>query len=428
MADGVQLPSDIELSQVMLRTGDGKEVNITDLTVEVSIYESINSAAIFGRIVIVDAASLLTQTNISGQEILTIRVTKQNVDDEHIFHVSNVEQAHIVNETTTQYTLTFVDRTYVVDSSTLISQAYEGTIDSIIKEIYENEFGEELQEADECAGTYKLVIPNWKPLEAINWLTNRAKNANGVPMVFFKTLRRGAKLQSYETLMNEEVVNQYVINATPDLQASIQGNQYNSALINKKPQSFKVLQHGNALNQIRNGTYAQTFINVDTVNKSTIVKDFAGEDIFEKNPRLNKFLPATTHAKYGKDSKNITELVKAKQTVSYNQGPSFGDQFLNYDSEAEDIDTMLDNYVGMNSTYMYEMVVHGRFDLEPGRCVDIVFPANRVQDSKNPDDNIDNKRSGKHLILACHHNFKRDTYTCVIEVGTDGFGEEYGSQ
>ena len=429
MAEEVQLPSSIELNSVNLTTGDGKIVDITDLTFEVSIYEKLNQTAVFGRIVIIDATNVLSKANISGQEVLTFNINKQDVDDEHIFHVLKVEQAQIVNETTTQYTLTFIDRSYVLDSMSLISQAYEGTIDEIMKEIYKNEFDEEFEKADPCTGTYRFVIPNWKPLHTLSWLSKRAKDTNGIPMAFFKTFRRGPKLLSFDTMMKDDnIVTEYFINMTTDPETVAQGNQYDYANIAKKIISFRVKEHGNALESIRQGTYAQTHINVDTTNKSAITKDFSGEDIFNKNPRLNKFLPTTMKAKYGKDGKNITELSRSKQVISYNQGYNFGDEFLNYDSETEDIATMRSNYNGLTGTYLYEIIVPGRFDLEPGRLVNIVFPSNRIQNEKTPEENIDNKRSGKHLIVSCHHNFKKDNYNCILEVATDGFGEEYGTE
>ena len=76
MADKIQLPSDIELSDVTLITGIGDKVDITDLTFEISVYEALDQAAVYGRIVVVDATGLIARANISGQEILTFTVSK----------------------------------------------------------------------------------------------------------------------------------------------------------------------------------------------------------------------------------------------------------------------------------------------------------------------------------------------------------------
>ena len=428
MAEQVQLPSDIELSKVDLTTGDGKIVDITDLIHEISIYEAIGQTAVYGSMFIVDGTNVLSQANISGQEIVTFTFSKFDTDDEHIFHVMKIEQVSIVNETVSQYTLTFIDREYVLDSMSLVSQAYEGTIDSIMKDIHLNAFETEIEEADACTGTYRFVIPNWKPLQTLEWLSRKAVDSNGVPLVYLKTFRRGPKLLSFETMTaDDNIVCEYFINMSTDPQASVSSNQYDYQNIARKIINFRTLQHGNALDQIRDGTYAQTYINVDTQGKTAIVKDFSGEDVFTNNPRLNEYLPVSMKAKYGPQDQKITELSRSKQSISYHQGSNFGNAFLNYNSETHDIDTIRQNYNGMLGTYMYEITVPGRFDLEPGRLVNITFPSNRLQNEKEPEANIDNKRSGKHLILACHHHFKKDSYHCILEVASDGFGEEYES-
>lgn len=429
MAEDFQLPSDIELTKVVLTTGEGRQVDISNLVNEVSIYEALNQTAVYGRVMITDATNVITNANISGQEVITFTVSKMDVDDEHIFHVMKIETVEIVNNTTTQYVLTIVDRSYLVDSMSLVSQAYQGTISSVIQQLYSNTFNELVQVADSSSGTYRFVIPNWKPLEALRWLTKRAVDANGIPMAFIKTFRRGAKLLSFDTMMSDDnIVGDFTINPTVEKEESIEGNQTNYSNIRKKIQAFRIKQHGNAIEQIRRGTYSQTYLNVDTTRKSAIVKDFQGKEIFENTPRLNEYLPVSLEAKYGPDGKNILQLPRAKQAISYNQGSNFGPEFLNYDSNSHDVVTMRDSYNGFTGTYIYEMTVAGRFDLEPGRLVHITFPSNRVQSDKQPEENIDNKRSGKHLILACHHNFKKDSYNCILEVATDGFGEEYGTE
>ena len=55
----------------------------------------------------------------------------------------------------------------------------------------------------------------------------------------------------------------------------------------------------------------------------------------------------------------------------------------------------------------------------------ITFPANKLVNPTQPEDNIDNKRSGKHLVTAAQHIFKIDQYRISIECCTDGFGEAH---
>ena len=131
MADPIQLPSDIELKDVTLVLGTGQKVDITDLVFEISVYEALDQSATYGRVVVVDATGIITRANISGQEIFMFTVKKMDGEEEHLYHISKIEQVDVVSQTTTQYTFSFIERSYVIDSMSLVSQAYEGTIDSI---------------------------------------------------------------------------------------------------------------------------------------------------------------------------------------------------------------------------------------------------------------------------------------------------------
>ena len=82
------------------------------------------------------------------------------------------------------------------------------------------------------------------------------------------------------------------------------------------------------------------------------------------------------------------------------------------------------NYAHLLSTYQYDLTVHGRFDISVGSIVEITFPNNKIANELEPAEDIDNKRSGRHLVTAAAHTFRGNKYMINIECSTDGFGEE----
>lgn len=424
MADSMNMPSDVEIDDVIITSGSGQSIDVTDLVTEIVIYEALGEPALYGKVQFVDATGVLTRFQLLGQEKFRFTVKRFDFEKKSQFFISSIDTVSLENETTSVYTATIIEEAAIVNIATLVSQAYEGTVTSAISDIYRDYLGVKLNYADETTGDYKFVIPNWNPYKAINWLTQRAVDSNEVPMVIVNTWRNGTSLLSYDTMMSRRVSEQFYQNVAPTTESSEQGNAFNFRRIMQKPQMFNVLTHGNAMEQMARGTYGQTVLNIDTVRKTLSPFEYTSEEDFKNKPRLANHMAVNKDAVYG-EGKPITQNTRTIQNVVYHQGPSHGDNFLNYDSSSERIIPYHNNYAGILSNYKYELSVHGRFDIETGSIVEIFLPSNKLQNKLDPEDIIDKKRSGKYLVTACAHKFNTDKYTLTLEVSRDGFGEEY---
>ena len=419
MAEDFGLPSSIEISEVILR-GGGKAMDVTDLFFEAALYEELNNPQLHGKIMLIDMAGVLTRFGITGQEIIQFNIKKLEFDETVSFQVTEVESLNVAPNGTATYVLAIAEEIIVQNSIELVSQAYEGTITSIVESIYNDYLGRTLNFVEESSGTYRIIIPNWKPFQAINWLMKRAVNANGVPMALTNTWRNGTSILSYDTMFSRQTMEEFFINSMPDTAASVDGNAYNYRQIMQKPTQFYTKKHGNALEQIYKGTYAYTSQQIDTTRKSSSILEFTSD--YSKDPRLNEFAPVSDKKIYGE--KNIFNQFKTKQQTQYYQGNNFGDNFLSYNSDVNGTVPLRNNYLNILQTYQYDMTIHGRFDIEVGSIVDITFPNNRIPNEQEPETDIDNKKSGRHLVAAAAHTFRIDRYMMNIECCTDGFGED----
>ena len=79
MAEDFGLPSSIEISEVILR-GGGKAMDVTDLFFEAALYEELNNPQLYGKIMLIDMAGVLTRFGITGQEIIQFNIKKLEFD------------------------------------------------------------------------------------------------------------------------------------------------------------------------------------------------------------------------------------------------------------------------------------------------------------------------------------------------------------
>ena len=428
MPDQFRMPGDIELSDVIIVGGSGEALDVTDMVFDISIFEAIGQIALYGRVQLVDAENVLGRFNLTGQELFSFTV-KYGLDITKTFQFFITKLDSLDYEPpglVATYTFTIVSRTAFINAGMLVSQAFEGTIDKIIEKIYEDYLGVELRYKDECSGNYRCIVPNMNPMDAISWLEKRAIDANGVPIRVVNTLNNGTSLESFDTMFQRNSMEEFFINMNPTEKGSEQGAAYEIRNIFQKPQTFHMKQHSNAYNQMTYGTHGATFMNIDSVNKTSSILEFDGEEEFNKKPRLSKNLAINTNFKYGENETPMTKTFKTRNIMSYHTGPSFGNEFLNYNSDFNSTVSARRNYRGILSTYMYEMSVAGRWDIECGSVIWLNFPTHKLQDKSSPESLIDNKKSGRYLVTACNHNFKSDKYTLTLEICTDGIGEEYG--
>ena len=342
MAEDFGLPSSIEISEVILR-GGGKAMDVTDLFFEAALYEELNNPQLYGKIMLIDMAGVLTRFGITGQEIIQFNIKKLEFDETVAFQVTEVESLNVAPNGTATYVLAIAEEIIVQNSIELVSQAYEGTITSIVESIYNDYLGRTLNFVEESSGTYRVIIPNWKPFQAINWLMRRAVNANGVPMALTNTWRNGTSILSYDTMFSRQTMEEFFINSMPDTAASVDGNAYNYRQIMQKPTQFYTKKHGNALEQIYKGTYAYTSQQIDTTRKSSSILEFTSD--YGKDPRLNEFAPVSDKKIYGE--KNIFNQFKTKHQTQYYQGNNFGDNFLSYNSDVNGTVPLRNNYLNI---------------------------------------------------------------------------------
>ena len=130
-----------EVESILLVPIDGDTLDITQLVIEFSIYESINNPYVLGEIVIEDTTvNLLANLPIQGRERIIIKASTPTFNDttyEYDLSVSAID-ARVISGRQQVYKLNLMSYEGMVNEGVRIAGILRGSNDKVIKEVLEN--------------------------------------------------------------------------------------------------------------------------------------------------------------------------------------------------------------------------------------------------------------------------------------------------
>ena len=151
--------------------------------------------------------ALKTGRKLKKQQIpITLAQTKQNSQRP----CSNADfqipfDKKIVSETSVSYTIHFASRDFMRNTRTRVSQAYDGALHQSVISIFRDPLGLNSRKSltyEETRNSDKVVIPNLRPFDAINLISDKAvsKNSESAGYYFYETTK-GFHFRSYESML-----------------------------------------------------------------------------------------------------------------------------------------------------------------------------------------------------------------------------------
>ncbi len=209
-------PGTYNFKKVFLRD---HEVDIRFKVLEINIYESIFQACMTADITLIDADNMVANFPIVEGDIVELHLAfnsedkiQQKMDGEDIKCVMEIikitSRIKLHNQDTQTYTLRLSSIGWSNNVRTRLSRSYTNKkYSDMVRDIFDTKFnlGPKLGlygqysdfhsydmkklEIEETHGEYSVVIPRWKPIQAINWLAGRSQskeNKNAVNYVFYE--------------------------------------------------------------------------------------------------------------------------------------------------------------------------------------------------------------------------------------------------
>ena len=127
---------------------------------------------------------------------------------------------------------TLATREFMRNSRTRISQSFSGNMTEIIRRLVkEKQFlgSDKTLLADSSVGLERIVIPNLKPLTAIQMIAQRAKTKKDSPFVFFETIK-GLNFLSFDSINRQNTKTTFTLGASdtydnkPSKSSQVQAN------------------------------------------------------------------------------------------------------------------------------------------------------------------------------------------------------------
>lgn len=161
----VEKARQFEVESILLVPIDGDTLDITQLVLEFSIYESINNPYVLGEIVIEDTTvNLLANLPIQGRERIIIKVKTPTFNDttyEYDLSVSAID-ARVISGRQQVYKLNLMSYEGMVNEGVRIAGILRGSNDKVIKEVLENVIQTEKEITVEPAKFEQKWLPSLK--------------------------------------------------------------------------------------------------------------------------------------------------------------------------------------------------------------------------------------------------------------------------
>ena len=437
---------------------------------ELNIYEDINRGALTGSMIIVDSSNIIAKTPLQGNERISFKlstpmyaqqddrkdvVIDASEDTGHPFYIYAITNRHIESETVTSYKIDFCSREMLRSARTRVSRAYDGSLEQAAIRILRDKDGlDSLKKFtyEPTRNSDKIVIPNMRPLDAMNLLCDKAlsKNTNGAGYYFYETTK-GFHFRSYESMLAEQGHQprqpKLILNYRPfqmPYENKILENMHNV-------ESFEFLQHFDTLSQQAMGTYASKVITYNIYDKNYSIADYAYHDHFfrhfhadhmgnqsslnyhvanapiDNDPRYGGNVPGRIGDKTVSDYHDSKIVLQPSTRYLHNENTGvFGTNTEN-EGMTEAIRISQDNQVN-NSTKL-QITMAGHSYLQAGDVVKFNLPSfERNKQTENKGYEYDEKHSGRYVVTKVRHRLQQMEYRMILELTKDSVYTPYESK
>ena len=428
--------------------------DLQNLFVSMNIYEDLFGDHVSMDILLNDSINLPQKAPILGEEYLNFRVHNKSIDGEGVdiapgpMYTVSITDRHITKDRQQLYLLHLTSELDITNSNTTVSRSFRcKKISSIVDTLLVDYLNIENDVViEKTTGLENIVIPNWKPFKAVNWLAKRAINENNVPNYLFWESNGTTYFQSIETLLTQQVKQKFIF--SPIINANQKIEQL--ALGRIQLDNLEIINQFNTTRNIENGLYASKLITHDIVKKKIQQHTYNLTRAYASDiTHTDKYMPISSTETYYDVSDRFTF---APQEIGSNKGNNMQSY---YDSKvmfhpkhnqmySQNSNDLYDNNVeewklkrnalilGLDQIKL-QITFSGKSYLRAGHTVDITVPSSeKVLEQnpgkvKNPDDLIDKYLSGIYLITALRHmiewNSGKPVYTMVAEVTKDALGD-----
>ena len=418
-----QQASRFTLNELSIVTKKGI-LDISKIYEEINIFDSILSPVMTGVISINDSVGLSGKLIFDGSEVLLINVGKDTDSAsfrlKKAFRIYKQSERKNLTQNSETYNLEFVSDEFIFSDQQRINQAYKTTYTDIVQKILVNYLKAPSTKLnglfEKTSGIRDIVIPNLKPLEAIEWCAKRSIDEKKSPNYVFFENNLGYNYASLSTLLSQDGL----FNIKFSAKNLNDTNAVNDLL---SPRSYEVITQTDKIEQTRSGVNAGTFIGFDPITRSIGTKKIGFEDHYNAMKHGNKTPNLAQSTNRGGEL--ATEAYNSKKTVStFGANRKYSNYVKKYDPTSISKVETQEDFVFQRKAVMtnlmnkrIKLVMPGNFQLSSGFNLNMRVPDFSIKETGD-DDNEDRGLSGKYLIVATRHIIGFEKHETILEVAT----------
>lgn len=431
-------PGSYKIDKIVLSTHDSKKYNIENITVKLTITESLYSPNILAQISVKDTANFFESTPLIGQEKVRIVVsTKPNSNgsvkakkiDLNFIVTEYPLYASAEEEHTNIYTIACVSDHAYYSRLKKISRSFTNNTDQEIKRIITEDLGFSDFEVNGSAISRMKGIIRWQtPLEAVEWLRRKTYDDNFSPFYLYHSLDNKIRLSSLHNLLAEKEYHTY-----------FDTREFNFGPYEKEDYDQRVSRILDVASNLKlgkvyqgaNGAWASENNYLDYSYKTYTKYDYNFENDFTVANTLNAKTPLSTQFNINGETLNLMPKSHTEH-ISINN-LSYGEENINYNKLKENTNGKTVAIEEALETASHDIKLFGDFDLNPGTVIVLKFPkavdpvimkqllSNMKNKPTSQRDLWDKHLSGRHIITSVNHLFEDGEYFSEVRVKKDSF-------
>ena len=455
--DKASFAGDYVLRNIFLHSHVNEKLDISAITLELNIYESIYKNAMTGSIVIGDTQNQIARMQIQGLERISFKLTtpgqtsiahridatEETGDPFHVYKITNRKQE---NPGLTIFTLHFASREFMRNIRTKISQSFTGTLDDQVRRIMSDKDYLDSRKTfyvQPTSNQDKTVVSNKRPFDAISDIAKRSipeDSKDAVGYYFYET-SKGYYFRSWQSMVaasgqfKRSIVEDYYYQPAKATEEQ-EVDKIEHDLQTVEEYEFTNTFHDVAANTAL-GTYGHRVISYNFFDKSITESDYHYHNEFTKTRHADSTTSQFDGERYAiadtpvdfDNKKSVSDYAESRVSLqgttqfAHNEGTGMYGIDVKQDSKKTGAYQAQYNQVLHGTTI--RMRVKGQARIQAGDLINFhMKDPNADRDKSSNDTNRDDPRfSGRYVITKLRHQITGDDHKMILEITKDSVGQ-----
>lgn len=425
----VSNPVQFFVKDVAIMAKNGMKLDLRQIFVEINIFDSLFLPVVNGTMLINDSVGLSNKLSFDGSETLLLELAKDKDSEiasyKKAFRIYKQTDRVNSNQSNETYILHFVADELMFSDQQRVTQSYTGKYSDIVASIMfdylqvpRNQLGGILADS---SGLRKVVIPNLRPLEAIEWCSKRSIDKFSSPnYVFFQNV------SGYNFISLSDLLTMPSILDVRFQSKNIIGQDKFSELSGAR--SYEVIAQNDSMEKTRSGINAGKFIGFDPMTRIVDTRGISFLDVYASMKHGNK-MPNISDTKNKAGQSNMEAFDSKKALSIFGAGRKYSEYIKTNDPESLTYIEPYEDLVFQRKSIMKQLmskrlkfVMPGNFQLSAGYNVDVNVPELAIKEDGVASEDL--SLNGKHLIVASRHIIGFDRHETIIEVASTSTNRE----